>query len=136
MRPFKSILHALIKEPTEVQEQYFSRLKRVVDSASDIGWGYYDYISDLLEEYFPDKSTWQQFQHGKRRGGFSNSLPRSTLRGFTKLTAKDAIHVACAVEIEADYFITCDDRLMRQAKKLDLALVLMNPVDFIRQEKR
>ena len=52
------------------------------------------------------------------------------------LTAKDAIHVACAVEIKADYFITCDDRLMRQAKKLDLALVLMNPVDFIRQEKR
>lgn len=59
-------------------------------------------------------------------------------RSFQKsagLTAKDAIHVACAVEIKADYFITCDDRLMRQAKKLDLALVLMNPVDYIRQEK-
>ena len=54
---FKSILHALIKEPSEVQEHYFSRLERVVDSASDIGWGYYDYISDLLEEYFPDKGT-------------------------------------------------------------------------------
>jgi hypothetical protein len=38
-------------------DEYFSRLERVVDSASDIGWGYYDYISDLLEEYFPDKST-------------------------------------------------------------------------------
>jgi len=51
------------------------------------------------------------------------------------LSAKDAIHLACAVEIKAHYFLTCDDKLMKQAKKLNLALVLMNPVDYIRQEK-
>lgn len=53
----------------------------------------------------------------------------------SRLSAKDAIHLACAVEIKADYFLTCDDKLIKQTKKLDLALVLMNPVDYIRQEK-
>jgi len=51
------------------------------------------------------------------------------------LTAKDAVHLACASEIKSDYFLTCDDRLMKQAKKLNLKIVLMNPVDYIRQEK-
>jgi predicted nucleic acid-binding protein len=49
--------------------------------------------------------------------------------------AKDAIHVACAVEIKADYFITCDDKLIKQGQRLDLAPELINPVDYIRQEK-
>jgi len=30
----------------------------------------------------------------------------------------DALHLACAVEAEADYFCTCDDRLLKRAKLL------------------
>lgn len=44
--------------------------------------------------------------------------------------------LACQeIFIKADYFLTCDDRLMKQAKKLELSPALMNPVDYIRQEK-
>ena len=32
-----------------------------------------------------------------------------------RLSAKDAIHLACASYIGADAFLTCDDRLIRQA---------------------
>lgn len=48
---FKRILSALKKHSTDVQEKYFSRLEDVVLSASNIGWGYYDYISDIFGEY-------------------------------------------------------------------------------------
>lgn len=50
------------------------------------------------------------------------------------LLAKDAIHLACASYINADFFLTCDDRLIKQAKRLKLEIVVMNPVDYIRQE--
>ena len=50
------------------------------------------------------------------------------------LSAKDAIHLACASHIGANVFLTCDDRLIGQAKRLKLETVVMNPVDFIRQE--
>ena len=50
------------------------------------------------------------------------------------LSAKDAIHLACASNIKAGFFLTCDDRLIKQAKKLKLEIVVMNPVDYIRQE--
>jgi predicted nucleic acid-binding protein len=53
-----------------------------------------------------------------------------------RLSAKDAIHLACASYIGADVFLTCDDGLLRQAKRLKLKTVVMNPVDYIRQEVR
>ena len=49
------------------------------------------------------------------------------------LSAKDAIHLACAAHVNADFFLTCDDRLVKQAKALELEMALMNPVDYIRQ---
>ena len=51
-----------------------------------------------------------------------------------KFSAKDILHVASAVCGQADCFITCDDLLLRQAKKLDLSLSILNPVDYIQTE--
>jgi predicted nucleic acid-binding protein len=48
------------------------------------------------------------------------------------LSAKDAVHLACAVHLEADFFLTCDDKLLKQARKLRLKVAILNPVDFIR----
>jgi predicted nucleic acid-binding protein len=47
------------------------------------------------------------------------------------LSAKDAIHLACASYVSADAFLTCDDSLIRQAKQLNLKMVVTNPVDYI-----
>jgi len=52
-----------------------------------------------------------------------------------KLSAKDAIHLACASCAGADVFLTCDDILVRRIKLLNLDLAVINPVDYIRQEE-
>ena len=51
-----------------------------------------------------------------------------------KLSAKDAIHLGCACYTKAKFFLTCDDKLMKQAKRLNLKIRGMNPVDYVRQE--
>jgi hypothetical protein len=44
----------------------------------------------------------------------------------------DALHLACAVEAEANYFCTCDDRLYRRAKQLDTKQTLVvSPLELI-----
>lgn len=40
----------------------------------------------------------------------------------------DALHVACSEMAGCDYFLTCDDRLMRRYTG---ALQVMNPVSFV-----
>jgi predicted nucleic acid-binding protein len=51
----------------------------------------------------------------------------------TKLSSKDAIHVAVAEHIKADFFVTCDDNLIKQAVKLSLHTAIMNPINYIRK---
>ena len=46
----------------------------------------------------------------------------------------DALHIALAESGNADYFCTCDDKLMRNIKKVkDLAVKVVNPVDLVQE---
>lgn len=46
------------------------------------------------------------------------------------ISAKDALHVASAKHCGAQYFLTCDDRLLKKKNKLKLDLSMMNPVEY------
>ena len=35
---------------------------------------------------------------------------------------------------DANAFLTCDDRLIRRSERLELGIMVMNPVDYVRQE--
>ena len=44
----------------------------------------------------------------------------------------DALHLAAAVELEADYFCTCDDKFLRRAKALGLTKTkVVTPLELI-----
>jgi predicted nucleic acid-binding protein len=46
----------------------------------------------------------------------------------------DALHMALAETGNADYFCTCDDRLLRNAKQVkDLMVKVVNPVDLVQE---
>ncbi len=51
-----------------------------------------------------------------------------------RLSAKDAIHLACAIYTKVDILITCDDRFLKQARRLNLDIEIINPVDYFREE--
>ena len=46
------------------------------------------------------------------------------------LSAKDSLHLACAVFAETEAFLTCDDSFKKRAARLKLALHLSNPFDY------
>jgi predicted nucleic acid-binding protein len=47
------------------------------------------------------------------------------------IKAKDALHAACAIEAQCDYFLTTDDRLLKRLTASTM-IAAMNPVDFIK----
>lgn len=53
-----------------------------------------------------------------------------------KTTAKDALHLACASNAKIKIFITCDDRLSKQARRLEPKMQMLNPVDYVRLEEK
>jgi predicted nucleic acid-binding protein len=47
--------------------------------------------------------------------------------------SKDSLHIACAIEAEADYLLTTDDGLL--TKQVE-GIELINPIDFVRKETK
>ena len=46
----------------------------------------------------------------------------------------DALHLALAETGSADYFCSCDDRLLQNAKKVeDLMVKVVNPVELVQE---
>lgn len=46
----------------------------------------------------------------------------------------DALHIALAETGTADYFCTCDDKLLQNAKKIkDLLVKVINPIDLVQE---
>jgi predicted nucleic acid-binding protein len=46
----------------------------------------------------------------------------------------DALHMALAEAGNADYFCTCDDKLLRSSKRVqDLMVKVVNPVDLVQE---
>lgn len=46
------------------------------------------------------------------------------------LKAKDALHIACAIEAECEYFITTDDTILNKNSKIK-SIEIVNPVDML-----
>ncbi len=49
------------------------------------------------------------------------------------LSSKDALHVACAMALECDYFITTDDNLVKKTTGLK-EIKVVDPTAFVREE--
>ncbi len=50
------------------------------------------------------------------------------------LGAKDAVHLACALSVRSDAFLTCDDGIVKKLKKLE-NMEIMNPIDYFRNKE-
>jgi len=51
-----------------------------------------------------------------------------------RLSAKDALHLACALHAKAGWFLTCDDQLLRRAGRLNLGLHVGNPMTYVARQ--
>lgn len=57
--------------------------------------------------------------------------------GKVQLVSSDALHLAVAEAAQADYFCTCDDRLLRKAKQIaDLKVKTLSPLELIEELER
>lgn len=46
------------------------------------------------------------------------------------LKAKDALHIACAIEADCKYFITTDDKILNKNNKIK-GIEIVNPIDML-----
>ena len=70
--------------------------------------------------------------------GVVNVTPKEELRAADLvkfgMTPLDALHLALAESGTADYFCTCDDKLLQNSRRVkDLAVKVLNPIDLVQE---
>lgn len=128
-RPFDNQSHVRIRIETDAK-LYIQ--ENIIKEEFDLAWSYIlDYENS--ENPFPERretiNNWKKY--AKKDASATKSILKLANQLLTKgIKPKDALHVACAVELKCNYFITTDLQLIKKLVNFEQVIVV-NPVDFI-----
>jgi predicted nucleic acid-binding protein len=114
----------------------FSVLHRIVDGIDHLAWSAVLEFENSQHPLIDRRTEIARWAHravvnvaiSDRVSARAQTL---TEAGFVAL---DAAHVACAEVAACDCLLTCDDRLMRRARRVQLAVHVQNPVEYVEEQ--
>ena len=114
----------------------FSVLQRIIDGTDHLAWSAvleFENSQHPLMDRRTEIARWAQHAvvNVTISGQVSARAQTLTEAGFGAL---DAAHVACAEAAACDCFLTCDDRLLRRARRVQLAVRVQNPVEYVEEQ--
>jgi len=128
-RPFdnQSQIRVYIESHAKLFVQEKIRVKEI-----ELVWSY---ILDYENSFNPFKERQSVIKKWKRRAILDISENPQVLRNAQLVVdkgikSKDALHVACAIEGNCEYFLTTDDLVLRRLKDFD-KIIVINPVNFV-----
>lgn len=129
-RPFDDQAQNRIREETYAVLEI---LQRIVDGHDLLVWSTaltIELTAHPEEEIRTHLLGWEKLSQSKLT---SKNVRRERIEALVTLGLKtlDATHVAFAESGNCEVFLTCDDRLLRTAKRLVLPLRSMNPVEYL-----
>ncbi len=97
----------------------------------------WSYILDYENEQNPNKMIKQEIAQWEMKAlviaeASDLVLEQARLLMQSSINLKDALHVACAIVTDADYFISTDRKLLNKLSKLNL-IRAVNPITFIEE---
>lgn len=134
-RPFDDQEQKRIHEETEA---IFTILSRIVEGVDTFVWSW-ALSYENARHPFPDRR--EEITRWERRASMVAPFDQQTerlARGFHDqgISPLDAAHLASAESADADVFLTCDDRLIKQAERIKLRVRLMNPITYLKEVTR
>ena len=109
--------------------------KEILEEKYDLIWSYiinYENSENPFNERKENIGEWEAI--AKKYVPFSEeSLAKGKEIELIGIKQKDALHIACAIIENCDYFITCDNGILN--KDID-EIKVINPIDFIKLELR
>lgn len=132
-RPFDDQSDLIVRLQTEAKLHVQEMVRQ---GALDLVWSA---IMDIENSANPDlnrKVTIADWQQIGVVDMSVNELVEQKAITLSKIGVKpmDALHVACAIEARAEYFLTTDNALLRKMVKQD-SIRVVDPVDFVRELK-
>jgi len=129
-RPFddQSSIRVKLETDAKLYIQSMIRAGRI-----ELAWSYIIDFENAANPFFERKYTIEKWKHLSIIDIEETEAILMNANSFVKqgLKAKDALHMACAIETKSEYLLTTDDMIQKKMKNVDLIKVY-NPVEFIK----
>lgn len=111
----------------------FSILQKIKNKELTLLWSF---MIDYENSLNPYEDVRQEIEMAASLAVESVTPDESVLTAAKQFESKgikprDSIHLACALKGKAEYFLTCDDKLIRRATTLGINIKSINPLRFI-----
>lgn len=131
-RPFNDQRQERIRRETEA---VLGVLRRIVNGMDELVWSSaltLELSAHPEPEIRAELGSWAQHC---RRNLTPNAAIRQRAEQFVEhgLKPLDAAHVAFAEAAGCAVFLTCDDRLLRASRRLDISVRALNPVEYFEE---
>jgi predicted nucleic acid-binding protein len=131
-RPFDDQSQDRIAQETAA---VFVILQRIIDRVDRLVWSAiltFENVQHPLADRRIEIARWAQRAVGNVAVTQQVATRARTLtrEGFRPL---DAAHLACAEAAACDRFLTCDDRVIRRTRRVQVGLRMQNPRDYIQE---
>ena len=108
--------------------------QKVCEGQLELAWSY---ILDYESQANPFDERREAIQAWKEHAVIDTDETQGILAKAQALTAlglksKDALHIACAIEMQCDYFITTDDKILNRMKNSH-EIAVVDPTTFVRE---
>lgn len=128
-RPFDDQTSLTIRLETEAKLQIQDNI-RVGELT--LGWSYmldYENMANPFEERRQEIQQWEELSDVviEETPAILADMNRFVALGLRPI---DALHVACAVALECEYFLTVDKGIVKKATAIS-DIPIMNPIDFV-----
>jgi predicted nucleic acid-binding protein len=113
----------------------FSVLQRIIDGTDHLAWSA---VLEFENSQHPLMDRRTEIARWAQRAIVNVAISDQVSARAQTLTeagfgALDAAHVACAEAAACDCFLTCDDRLIRRARHVQLAVRVQNPIEYVEE---
>ena len=128
-RPFDDQSSMRIKLETDAK-LYIQEIIR--NQKLELTWSYMLEFENSMNPYKNKRTRIQQWKALAANVVYETATVLSLAHSFQAqgVKKKDALHLACAIEGQCDYFLTTDDKLLRTRHTITHIQVL-SPVDFV-----
>lgn len=132
-RPFDDQQQDRIAQETAA---VFSVLQRITDKVDHLVWSA---VLEFENSQHPLVDRRTEIARWAQRAVVNIAISEQVYARARELTragfgALDAAHLACAEAASCKYLLTCDDRMIRKARRQHLALYVKNPVKYLEEQ--
>lgn len=95
-------------------------------------WSYILEYENMANPFEIRQMVIQQWKRKAKTNIYENEEITNKAEQITEyeLKAKDALHIACAIEAQCEYFVTTDDKILNKNKVIK-GIEIVNPIDML-----